>query len=91
MPEQKSLLIEAETVGDEEFVAECSYRGKKVGEVKARLHEGTSRLVLPLDELHLWEEGKGRLYDLNITYGKDSVKSYFGMRTAGFDKKNFLL
>ncbi len=91
MPEQKSLLIEAETVGDEEFFAECSYRGKKVGEVKARLHDGTSRLVLPLDELHLWEEGKGRLYDLNITYGKDSVKSYFGIRTAGFDKKNFLL
>ena len=31
------------------------------------------------------------MYDLELSYGSDKVKSYFGMRTTSFDNKNYLL
>ena len=89
--EDKSLQIEVETVGDAHFCAEATYEGKKVGFVEADLTQGISRLTLKLDELHLWEVGNGRLYDLALTYGNDKVKSYFGMRTTAFSGKKYLL
>ena len=46
---------------------------------------GNVLLTLPLDELHLWEPGQGRLYDLKLTFGQDEVQSYFGMREIALD------
>lgn len=89
--EDQSLQIEVETVGSAEFTAEASYEGKKMGIATAKLSAGVSRLTLKLDELHLWEVGKGRLYDLELTYGSDKVKSYFGMRSTTFADKKYLL
>ena len=89
--EDQSLQIEVETVGSAEFKAEASYEGKKMGVATAKLSAGISRLTLKLDELHLWEVGKGRLYDLELTYGGDKVKSYFGMRSTTFADKKYLL
>lgn len=87
----KSVQIEVETVGNALFTAEASYEGKPMGKVSAELNGGISRLTLQLDELHLWEAGKGRLYDLNLTYGNDNVKSYFGIRTTEFKDKKYML
>jgi len=89
--EDKSVQLEIETIGNAEFGAVASYKGKNVGEVSAKLREGISRLTLKLSEVHLWEAGHGRLYDLELFYGKDKVKSYFGIRTTAFDNKNYLL
>ena len=89
--EDKSVQIEIEAVGSAEFKAVASYKGKVVGEKSAKLKAGISRLTLNLDELHLWEVGKGRLYDLELTYGADKVKSYFGIRSTAFDNKYYLL
>lgn len=87
----KSVQIEVEAVGNALFTAEASYEGKPMGKVSAELNGGISRLTLQLDELHLWEAGKGRLYDLNLTYGNDNVKSYFGIRTTEFKDKKYML
>ncbi len=89
--EKKSLIMDIETVGSASFKAVASYEGKKMGEVSAELMSGNTQLTLELDELHLWEVGNGRLYDLEITYGEDEVKSYFGMRTTAFGDKKYLL
>lgn len=89
--EDQSLQIEVETVGSELFGAVATYEGKAVGKVEARLTGGISRLTLKLNELHLWEVGNGRLYDLELYYGKDKVKSYFGMRSTAFADKKYLL
>ncbi|MBQ8146490.1 MAG: beta-galactosidase [Clostridia bacterium] len=89
--EDKSVQIEVETVGSAEFKAVATYNGKAMGEKSAKLKAGISRLTLGLNEMHLWEVGKGRLYDLELTYGNDKVKSYFGIRTTAFDNKNYLL
>ena len=89
--EDKSVQLEIEAIGNAEFKAVATYKGKNVGEVSAKLKSGISRLTLNLSELHLWEAGKGRLYDLELTYGGDKVKSYFGIRTTSFDNRNYLL
>lgn len=89
--EDSSVQLEINTVGNGSFKAEASYKGKTVGVAEAKLNEGISRLTLKLSELHLWEAGKGRLYDLVLTYGKDTVKSYFGIRSTAFNKNAYLL
>ena len=67
-------------------MAEAFFEGKKVGELSLKASLGGNiRGTLPLSELHLWEVGNGRLYDLKLTYGEDSVLSYFGMRSVALD------
>ena len=39
--------------------------------------------VLPLENPHLWTLDDPYLYDVTLTYGKDSVKTYFGFREVG--------
>ena len=76
------LHIEAELVSScaHTLTAEASYDGHTVG--KAQVNTGSLRIALdlPLDELHLWDVGCGRLYDLTLTFGEDKISSYFGMR-----------
>lgn len=69
--------------------AKAFYEGKTVGEATATVNGRQAILTLALSELHLWEIGNGRLYDLALTLGEDSVKSYFGMRSVGV-KDGFL-
>ena len=89
--EQKNVQIEVETVGSARLTVKATYKGKEMGKISLKLQPGISRVTLPLAELHLWEAGHGRLYDLEFTYGKDKVKSYFGIRTTSFDNKHYLL
>ena len=53
-------------------------------------------LEIQLSEKHLWEVGKGNLYDLKIEIKKDeqlydSVESYFGLRSVSLSGRKFLL
>lgn len=87
----KTLIIDAQLEGEGTFQAKASYKGKAVGSVSAKSHGGSLRVALSLSELHLWEVGCGRLYDLELTYGEDTVSSYFGMRSVRLDGMKFLL
>ena len=89
--EQKSVQIELDVVGNADFKAIAYFDGNNVGKTSAALKNGTNRVTLSLDELHLWEAGKGGLYDLELSYGEDKVKSYFGIRSTSFDNRNYLL
>lgn len=71
--------------------AKASYKGKAMGEACAIVHGKTATFTLSLAELHLWECGNGRLYDLELTLGNDSIKSYFGMRSIGWKDGIFYL
>ncbi len=71
--------------------ARAFYEGKPVGEGSAVVHAKHARLTIALSELHLWEIGNGRLYDLELTLGNDRVKSYFGMRNIGLKDGIFYL
>ena len=74
------------------FEAEVFYKGKSVC-ARSVLAGGTNaslQLDIPKNELHIWDVGKGELYDLILSYGiqgknKDTVYSYFGMRSVAID------
>lgn len=67
------------------------WEGKPVGEAALSVEDGFFTVQLDLSETHLWEPGKGGLYTLLLTFGEDRVKSYFGLRTAKFQGRKFLL
>lgn len=73
---------------------EALWDGKAVGCVSAVLYSLYTELNIVLSEKHLWEIGKGGLYDLAITLEDngtvcDSVKSYFGLRSVALDGMKF--
>ena len=80
--ERQKLVIEATAVGGEgmTLTAKASFEGKPQGVGQTVVHGGCAVVEVPLCELHLWEVGCGRLYDLELTMGEDAVQSYFGMR-----------
>lgn len=67
------------------------WEDKPVGEAALSVEDGFFTAQLDLSETHLWEPGKGGLYTLLLTFGEDRVKSYFGLRTAKFQGRKFLL
>ena len=85
------LHIKALVTGNATFTATAFYKGKEVGKTSCCNNGGNANLTINLSEIHLWELGKGRLYDLELSYGEDSVKSYFGLRNVGLDGYKFLL
>ena len=89
--EAGTLTVIADLLGAGELKVSASFEGKDCGSVSAVSAGGQAILTLTPTEKHLWELGKGGLYDLTLTYGKDTVKSYFGMRSTRFEGKKYLL
>lgn len=88
--DNSAIGISGELCGKGMLTIEALYEGRSVGKTsfEASAHFNTS---LSLSELHLWELGDGKIYDLILTFGNDKVKSYFGMRKAEMGKTQFLL
>lgn len=85
------LTISARVVGAGTLTAEAFFDGKPMGKATACTTGGNVVLAVPLVEAHLWELGKGGLYDLELTFGEDRVHSYFGLRTIQYQDHKFLL
>ena len=62
-----------------------------MGIARVKASNSVFSMQIKLSELHLWEPGKGGLYDLELTFGEDNIKSYFGMRSVHIDGTRFLL
>ncbi len=88
-PVNGTLTMLGEACGIGEISISAFYEGKEMGSATAQVCGGNFMLQLKLSEIHLWEPGQGRLYDLLITFGKDRVKSYFGLRSVHLDGKAF--
>lgn len=74
--------------------AEAFWKGNSVGKAQAEVSSSCVSLNLALSEKHLWEPGKGNLYDLKLSVlrgGKeyDAVESYFGLRTVALEGNKF--
>lgn len=89
--EAGTITIEAVTVGDGSFRAEAFYEGRRCGQAETTTAGGNVVVTLPLSEVHLWEAGAGRLYDLTITFGEDTVHSYFGLRNVTISGEKVLI
>lgn len=86
-----SVTVMASLCGKANLTVTAFYDGKKVGSASIKNAYGNETLTLNLKEKHLWEVGNGRLYDLEITFGEDTVRSYFGLRKLELDGYKFLI
>lgn len=86
-----SITIVADVCGVGEFKAKAYYNGEFMGEACACGNNGTVSVTVNLKEKHLWEPLNGRLYDLELTFCEDNVKSYFGLREVRIDGCKFLV
>lgn len=89
--ENASVRISAKIVGNGVLKVKAFYEGALMGETSVKATEGMSDVILQLKEKHLWEVGKGRLYDLELEFEEDKVSSYFGLRSVKMDGMKFLL
>ncbi|MGE7823582.1 glycoside hydrolase family 2 protein [Paenibacillus sp. NPDC093718] len=76
------------------LTASALYEGKAAGNASAVVSGPYVKLTIPLSEVHLWEVGQARLYDLELTLQgrdqvSDTVQSYFGLRTVMLDGMAF--
>ncbi len=85
------VTINANLIGKSGLCCEAFYNGKSVGKSEFTDACGNVTMQLALSEIHLWEVGNGRLYDLKITFGNDEVYSYFGLRNVRLDGFKFLI
>ena len=58
------------------------YQGEPVAEGETDA-DGCGSAVIAPEQLHLWTPETPELYDVTVTLGADTVKSYFAMRTVG--------
>ena len=93
--EKKCFHVACKVAGKGTISFTALYEGKPCGKVTGMASGEENRFILPVDELHLWECGKGRLYDLIVEYQSDDtcdkVRSYAGMRQVKIDGYKFLL
>lgn len=89
--ENSSVTISVDFKGTADFACDVKYNGNSVGKVQQQNANGIRFFHIPLSETHLWEPGKGRLYDLEFEFGDDKVKSYFGLRSLRLDGYKFLI
>lgn len=86
-----TVSIIGEVSGTADLSFNASYKGREVGTVEITSCSGTFSTEIALSEIHLWEVGNGRLYDLEIRFGNDVIRSYFGLRNIWFDGYKFML
>lgn len=89
--ETASLTVEATLEGCAPLTLTAAYEGKSMGSVTLPDACAQVAFTLPLKEAHLWEVGKGGLYDLTFTFGEDVVESYFGLRSIAYSDHKFFL
>ena len=90
-PRTGLLLLKTELVGTGDFSADVFYEGRPVGSCALKNVKGTVLLPIQLSEIHLWEPGHGRLYDVIVKFGDDIVKTYYGLRSVQLEGYKFLI
>ena len=85
------VTVEADVVGEGVLNATATYKGNYMAN-GARFTGGNMvSLTIKLKELHLWEVGNGRLYDMELEFAGDKVHTYFGMREVRIDGRRVLI
>ena len=88
---QSSVAMLVDVSGSGKLDITVSYNGKTVGETSFSAWGGINRADISLSETHLWDIGKGELYDVQIKFEDDTVKSYFGLREIALEGDRFLI
>ena len=86
-----NVLITGTVCGKGDLNVKAFYEGREVGRAVTTVSGNQFSLLLELSEIHLWEIGHGRLYDLELSFQKDKIKSYFGLRNTYLEGKKYML
>ena len=86
-----SLTVQVTLSGKADLSLTTSFEGTDTGNVSLENVSGQVTVSIPLTETHVWEVGKGGLYDLVLQFGEDTVNSYFGLRSIEYTDYKFLL
>ena len=86
-----AVCMELSLAGKGDLAVTVSFDGRTVGEAFVGGAAGTVNLNIKLSEKHLWDIGRGDLYDVLIRFGGDTVSSYFGLRDVRYDGYRFML
>lgn len=89
-PDYKTVKVELVTEGCASASVEVFLKGKLVGVARGEV-EYRHTFDVKLDEIALWNVGEGNLYDVTVSFGEDSVQSYFGFRIATYEGRKFML
>ncbi|MCQ2470823.1 MAG: beta-galactosidase [Clostridia bacterium] len=89
--ENGSVDIQAVVVGSGVIEAVAMFNNTVMGVDVSKTNGGTVYLHLDLKDKYLWNIGEGNLYDLELKFNDDKVKSYFGLRSIRFDGMKFML
>ncbi|MBQ8294869.1 MAG: beta-galactosidase [Clostridia bacterium] len=89
-PTNSLLKVDLTVSARGNYRVEVLFEGKEVGKKQGKI-DYRKTIRLPLSEKHLWEEGKGNLYDVKIIFEDDVVLSYFGLRTVEYKDRDFFL
>jgi len=89
-PSNACLTVQGNTAGNGTLQITAFWDGQIVGTRTMKVSDGTFSTQIDLSEVHLWEAGKGGLYDLTLDFGEDHVNSYFGLRTTCFEGRKYM-
>lgn len=74
-----------------------AYKDDFTGNAEAKCNNGWVETTVQLTKTYLWNVGDGKLYDLQLQLVNengevvDSLSSYFGLRSVGFDGMKFVI
>lgn len=96
-PDNACVHLEVKVRGNaagDTLTASALYGGAEAGQAIVLVSGSSVKLTVPLNEVHLWEVGNARLYDLKLSLSRkgaqtDSASSYFGLRTVRLDGMAF--
>ncbi len=83
------VTLSLQTEGKAPVDVAITFNGKEMGRVRDTENRGVYDIRLA--ETHLWEIGRGGLYNVTLRYGDDEVKSYFGLRDVKFEGRKFFV
>ncbi len=91
-----SFALHFNRTGSKQVAVQVLYQGEPMGDARLRCTGDRLCFTVPLKETHLWEVGKGRLYDVLFTVTdanghEDHVSGYFGMRSVTLSEKALCL
>lgn len=87
----ENITIELDLCGNAELEINAYLDGKNVGSSTATDASGYVIVQIPISDIRAWELGNATLYDLEIKFGDDTVKSYFGLRDIALKDYKFIL
>ena len=86
-----NITVELELYGRGKLEINAYLDEKNVGTRCIEEASGFIIVQIPISDIRPWELGNAVLYDLEIKFGHDKVRSYFGLRDIALDGFKFML